>query len=169
MKSTKKPMKYIFTLLSFGFISQIPYFLAFNIQPFERLNIFFSLFFGAITIYFFKKKSLLAFIPIILSLVFNTEGTFYVVLTILFMNLLMVDFKIGLLSLFALNIPFLLENYIQILALLALPVILIHLKGWLKIEKIISDKSLFYTLRKYFFYIYYPLHLILLFLIFNSV
>ena len=169
MKSTKKPMKYIFTLLSFGFISQIPYFMAFNIQPFERLNIFFSLFFGAITIYFFKKKSLLAFIPIILSLVINAEGTYYVVLTILFMNLLMVDIKIGLLSLIALNLPFLFDNYIQILALLALPVILIHLKGWLKIEKIISDKSLFYSLRKYFFYIYYPLHLFLLFYIFNFV
>jgi hypothetical protein len=167
LESTKKPIKYILTLLTFGFISQIPYILAFNIQPFERLNIFFSLFFGAITIYYFKKRSIIAFIPIILSLVFNTEGTFYVVLSVLFMNLLLNDKKIGILALFALNLPFLFEFDIQILALLALPIILLHLTERLKIEIIISDNSLFYTLRKYFFYVYYPLHLALLFLISN--
>ncbi|MCW3998559.1 MAG: conjugal transfer protein TraX [Candidatus Bathyarchaeota archaeon] len=168
LESTKKPIKYILTLVSFGFISQIPYFMAFNIQPFERLNIFFSLFFGAITIYFFKKRSLLAFVPIILSLAFNTEGTFYVVLTVLFMNLLLNDKKIGILTLFALNLPFLFEFDIQILALFALPIIILHLSGRFKIEKIISDNSLFYILRKYFFYIYYPLHLASLFFISNS-
>ncbi|MBM4401203.1 MAG: hypothetical protein FJ045_04550, partial [Crenarchaeota archaeon] len=37
IESTKKPKKYMMTLLSFALISQIPYFLAFEIQPFERL------------------------------------------------------------------------------------------------------------------------------------
>ncbi|MCJ7714565.1 conjugal transfer protein TraX, partial [Candidatus Bathyarchaeota archaeon] len=100
LNSTKKPSKYLLSLLIFGFISQIPYFLVFNIQPFERLNIFFSLFLGALTIYYFKKRSLLAFAPILLSLALNTEGSFYVVLTVLFMNLLLDDKKIGVLGLF---------------------------------------------------------------------
>ena len=41
VESTKKPRKYMLTLLSFTLISQVPYFLAFAIQPFERLNILF--------------------------------------------------------------------------------------------------------------------------------
>ena len=64
IESTKKPKKYMVTLLSFALISQIPYFLAFGIQPFERLNILFSLFLGALTVYFFNKRSPLAFVPL---------------------------------------------------------------------------------------------------------
>lgn len=171
LKSTKKPRKYILSFLIFGFISQIPYFAAFNIQPFERLNIFFSLFLGALTIYYFKKRSFLAFVPLILSLVFNNniEGSFYVVLTILFMNLLLEDKAIGVLALLALNLSSFFESdihaIIQVFALTALPIILLHLYHRLKVEIIISDSSLFYILRKYFFYAYYPLHLTLLFLI----
>ena len=171
LKSTRKPKKYILSLLIFGFISQISYFTAFNIQPFERLNIFFSLFLGVLTIYYFKKRSFLAFAPIILSLVFNNtiEGSFYVVLTILFMNLLLENKTTGALALSALNFSSLFESNtqatIQVFALIALPIILLHLSNRFKFEIIISDRSLFYILRKYFFYVYYPLHLTLLFLI----
>jgi hypothetical protein len=173
LKSTKKPRKYILTLLIFGIISQIPYFIAFNIQPLERLNIFFSLFLGALTIYYFKKKSFLAFVPVILSLLFNTEGSFYVVLTILFMNLLLDEKKIGALTLFAINLPFLFESdihtNIQVLALVSLPIVLLHQIRLSKLEIIIPDNSILYTIRKYFFYVYYPLHLIILFFISNSI
>lgn len=170
IRSTKKPIKYIITLLVFGFISQIPYFIAFNIQVFERLNIFFSLFFGALTIFYFRKKNFIGFfIPILMSLFLNSEGTIYVVLTILFMNLLLDDKKIGIATLLALNLPFLLESNIQaniqVLALFSLPLILFHLLKKSKFEVKISDNSIFYLIRKYFFYIYYPSHLILLFLI----
>jgi hypothetical protein len=34
VESTKKPLRYMVTLLSFALISQVPYFLAFGIQPF---------------------------------------------------------------------------------------------------------------------------------------
>jgi hypothetical protein len=173
LKSTRKPRKYIITLLIFGLISQIPYFIVFNIHPFERLNIFFSLFLGALTIYYFKKKSFLAFVPIILSLVFNTEGSLYVVLTILFMNLLLDDKKIGVLTLFALNLPFLFESNIQsniqVFALATLPLVLLHLAKRLKFEIIISDNSFLYAIRKYFFYVYYPLHLAILFMLSNAI
>ena len=107
IESTKKPKKYMVTLLSFAMISQIPYFLAFEIQPFERLNILFTLFLGALTIYFFNKRSLLAFVPILLSILFMTEGTYYVVLTVACMKLLKSKPKLGILALFALNIQFL--------------------------------------------------------------
>ncbi|MCJ7714661.1 conjugal transfer protein TraX [Candidatus Bathyarchaeota archaeon] len=167
LNSTKKPSKYLLTLLIFGFISQIPYFLVFNIQPFGRLNIFFSLFLGALTIHYFKKRSLLAFAPIFLSLALNTEGSFYVVLTVLFMNLLLDDKKIGVLGLFALNLPLLFADF-QGLALLALPIVLLHQENKLKLEITISDNSLLYIFRKYFFYVYYPLHLSILYLIVSN-
>jgi hypothetical protein len=172
LRSTKKPVKYMITLLIFGFISQIPYFLAFNIQPFERLNIFFSLFVGALTIYFIKKKNIIGIIPIILSLILNFEGSIYVILTIIFMNLLLDDKKIGVAILLALNLPFILEaNFeanIQVFALFSLPLIILHLLKKIRFEVNISDEAIGYSIRKYFFYLYYPLHLLILFIIFNS-
>lgn len=165
IESTKKPKKYMVTLFSFALISQVPYFLAFGIQPFERLNILFSLFLGALTIYFFDKRSLLTFIPILLSILFNTEGSYYVVLTVACMKLLTSKPKLGFLALFALNLQFLLIPDTQALSLFAVPLIFIHVKGWLKKEALIPEDSLAYSIRKYAFYSFYPLHLALLFLI----
>jgi hypothetical protein len=163
IESTKKPRKYMVTLLSFALISQIPYFLAFEIQPFERLNILFTLFLSALTIYFFNKRSLLTFVPILLSILFMTEGTFYVVLTVACMKILKSNPKLGFLALFALNLQFLLIPDTQILSLFAVPLILLHVKNWLKKEILIPENSFYYSLRKYAFYAYYPLHLALLY------
>ncbi len=163
IESTKKPKKYMITLFFFALISQIPYFLAFEIQPFERLNILFTLFLGALIIYFFNKRSLLAFIPILLSILFRTEGTYYVVLTVACMKLLKSNSKLGFLALFALNLQFLLIPDTQVLSLFAVPLILLHVKNWLKKEILIPENSLAYSLRKYAFYCFYPLHLALLF------
>jgi hypothetical protein len=165
IESTKKPRKYMVTLLSFALISQIPYFLAFEIQPFERLNILFTLFLSALTIYFFNKRSLLTFVPILLSILFRTEGTYYAVLTVACMKILKSNPKLGFLALFALNLQFLLIPDTQILSLFAVPLILLHVKNWLKKEILIPENSLAYSIRKYAFYIFYPLHLALLFLI----
>lgn len=163
IESTKKPKKYMATLFSFALISQIPYFLAFEIQPFERLNILFTLFLGALTIYFFNKRSLLTFVPILLSILLKTEGTYYVVLTVACMKLLKGNLKLGVLALFALNLQFLLIPDTQIMSLFAVPIILLHMKNWLKKEILIPEKSFYYSLRKYLFYAYYPLHLALLY------
>jgi hypothetical protein len=163
IESTKIPKKYMMTLLSFALISQIPYFLAFEIQPFERLNILFTLFLSAVTIYFFNKRSLLAFIPLLLSIILMTEGTYYVVLTVVGMKILKDNPKLGILALFALNLQFLLIPDTQILSLFAVPLILLHVKNWLKKEILIPEHSLSYSIRKYAFYIFYPLHLALLF------
>jgi hypothetical protein len=169
IESTKKPRKYMITLLFFALISQVPYFLAFGIQPFERLNILFSLFLSAVTIHFYNKKSPLAFVPLLLSFILMTEGSYYVVLTAVGMKLLKDNPKLGVIALFALNIQFLfipgLETQIQILALFAVPLIFLHIKNWLKKEILIPENSLAYSIRKYAFYSFYPLHLALLFLI----
>ena len=163
IESTKKPKKYMMTLLSFALISQIPYFLAFEIQPFERLNILFTLFLSALTIYLFNKRSLLTFVPLLLSILLRTEGTFYVVLTVAGMKILKGNPKLGFLALFALNLQFLLIPDTQILSLFAVPLILLHVKNWLKKEILIPENSFYYSLRKYAFYAYYPLHLALLY------
>jgi hypothetical protein len=167
VESTKKPRKYMITLLSFALISQIPYYLAFGIQPFERLNILFSLFLSAVTIYYYNKRSPLAFVPLLLSIILNTEGSYYVVLTAVGMKLLKEAPKLGILALVALNIQFLfipdIEDQIQILALFAVPLVFLHIKNWLRKEILIPEHSLAYSIRKYAFYVFYPLHLALLF------
>ena len=170
VESTKKPRKYMVTLLSFAVISQIPYFLAFGIQPFERLNILFSLLLSAVTVYYYNKRSPLAFVPVLLSIILPTEGSYYVVLTAVGMKLLKDTPKLGALVLFALNIQFLavssdIHTQIQVLALFSVPIIFLHIKGWLKKEILIPENSLAYSIRKYAFYVFYPLHLALLFLI----
>lgn len=167
IESTKKPQKYMGTLLVFALISQIPYYLAFSIQPFERLNILFSLLLSAVTIYFYNKRSVMAFVPLLLSIILPTEGSYYVVLTAVGMKLLKDSPKLGALALFALNVQFLfigdLETQIQMLSLLALPLIFLHINNWLTKGILIPENSLAYTIRKYAFYVFYPLHLALLF------
>jgi hypothetical protein len=169
VESTKKPRKYMATLLIFALFSQVPYFLAFGIQPFERLNILFSLFLSAVTIYYYNKRSMLAFIPLLLSIFLMTEGSYYVVLTAVGMKLLKDIPKLGILALVVLNLQFLfisdVESQIQILALFAVPLVFLHIKGKLKKEILIPENSLAYSIRKYFFYAFYPFHLALLYLI----
>jgi hypothetical protein len=77
------------------------------------------------------------------------------------MKLLKSKPELGVLALLALNLPFLPDT--QVLALLAVPLILLHAKNWLKMEITIPDNSRLYSLRKYAFYVYYPLHLALLY------
>ena len=174
VESTKKPVKYMVTLLVFAIISQVPYYLAFDIEPFDRLNILFSLLLSAITIYYYNKRSAIAFVPLLLSIVFPVEGSYYVVVTAVGMKLLKDNWKLGALLLVALNIqfPFITSDVfsqIQILALLAVPLIFLHIKNKLTKEIIIPENSLAYLARKYFFYVFYPLHLTLLFLISTTV
>ncbi|MBT0158744.1 hypothetical protein G4O51_02030 [Candidatus Bathyarchaeota archaeon A05DMB-2] len=166
IESTKKPSRYLTTLLAFAVVSQVPYFLAFGIQPFERLNVLFPLFLSALSLYFFNRGNMQVFVPILSlaflsSIFFNMEGTFYVILMVGAMKLLRSKPELGVIVLLALNLVLLPD--IQVLALLAVPLILLHVKNVLKMEIIISDNSRLYSVRKYAFYAYYPLHLALLY------
>lgn len=169
VESTKKPRRYMFMLLIFALLSQVPYVYAFQIQPFERLNILFSLFLSAITIYFYIRRNLMALIPLFLSIILMTEGSYYVVLTAVAMKLLKDNAKFGALTLFALNIQFLFfpnfETQIQVFALFSIPLIFLHIKNVFRKEILIPEDSLAYSIRKFAFYLFYPLHLALLFLI----
>jgi hypothetical protein len=162
--STRKPWRYMVSLLAFALVSQVPYFLVFDIQPLERLNILFTLFLSALTLYLFLKKNVLGVVPLLVSVIINVEGGIYAVVFILLLKLLRQFPKTGVAALLALNLLFILEPDIQVLSVLALPLILVHEKGWLRKEVTVQRNSV-YLLRKYAFYIFYPLHLTVLYLV----
>jgi hypothetical protein len=168
IESTKKPRRYLITLFSFAIVSQIPYFLAFELQPFEQLNILFPLLLSAITLYSFNKKQtpaffVILFLAVLFSFILNMEGSFYTIFNVLCLKLLRSKPEFGIVALVALNLS--VTPTTQIFSLLALPLILLHVQNHLRKEILISENSFLYMLRKYAFYIYYPLHLTLLFLV----
>lgn len=166
IESTKKPRRYFITLFLFALVSQTPYFLAFELQPFEQLNILFPLLASAITLYSFNKKQrptflVTLFLAVLSSFLLNMEGSFYTIVTVLCMQLLRNKPELGIITLVAVNL--LVTPSTQVFSLLALPLILLHVQNHLRMEILISESSLLYLLRKYAFYLYYPLHLMLLF------
>jgi hypothetical protein len=170
VESTTKLRDYLVRLLSFALVSQIPYFLAFEFNPFEQLNIFFTLFFSALAIRLFKKKSLLLILPVLAAVVFNSEGSIYGIAFVGCMMVLKEDTRLGALALFILNAPFLLiQNdpfqLIQIISLAALPLIILHKHGWFRMVIKAPTSSVYFSWKKYFFYLYYPLHLAVIYLI----
>ena len=162
--STQKPLKYMITILGFAIISQVPYSLAFEIQPLERLNILFTLFLGALTLYLFTKKNVLGVVPFLVSIIINVEGGIYAMLFIILLKLLRSSAKIGAIAIIVLNLQFILIPDIQFLSILVLPLIILNEKGWFK-KEILVQRNYVYSVRKYAFYIYYPLHLAVLVLI----
>jgi len=55
--------------------------------------------------------------------------------------------------------------WIQIFFLFARPFILAHKTGYLKIRKEVNGKDVYSPWRKYSYYSYYPLHLLMLYLV----
>jgi hypothetical protein len=161
LESTRDPKNYLIRLIIFAFISQIPFFLAFDIKPWEHLNIFFTLSSGVLFLYLYEKKNFLFFIPLIVSAILRFDYGIYGILSISCMYFLRKDKKLGASFFLLLNILFLSISTTQSISILALPLILLHNNGGLKMTRKINAQYM--TWRKYFFYIFYPLHLSILY------
>ena len=165
MENTRNIRYYFARLFIFAFISQAPFFLAIDHEPFESLNIFFTLSFGLMFIYFFKKGSAFAFVPVVASFVLPFDYGIYGIAMIGCMYILKENTKFGVASLVLLNTLFLVPLNSQFLSIAAIPFIVLHKNGSLNITRESSERFTIPLWRKYFFYVYYPLHLTLLYII----
>lgn len=163
---TKDRKKYAIRLLLFAVLSQYPFMLAFNVD--WSLNIFFTLFLGllAIALYdYFKEKNnyLLSNISVlilaILATALNTDYGYYGVFLIFLFYYFRNNFLGASISIIVLNLVFCtqiamkyyysISMYVQCLSCLSLFIIYFY-------NKKRGPRM------KYFFYLYYPLHLIAL-------
>lgn len=165
---SKNIKRYATRLFLFAFVSEMPFDLAFyNGVNFTHQNIFFTLFIGLYTMYFLENKEkykvntpLVLGFGILLATLFSVDYSFIGIIYILSFyytrNLKPSQrlFSVGL-SMFLINLISL--SYLQNFALLALPLIFFY-NGEL------GPKNKFIQL---FFYISYPLHLIIFYLIQN--
>ena len=165
LENTTNVRNYFIRLLVFGIISQLPYSLVAIDEPFQQFNIFFTLAFGLLFLYYFKKASPLALVPVALSLVFNFEYNVYGLALIGSMHVLTKNVKLGSLMVVLLSSLFLVPLNNQFLAVLALPLVVLHSLGYLTPNINYSEEFKIPLWRKYFFYIYYPAHLTLFYFI----
>lgn len=164
VKSTRNVRNYFARLFLFALISQAPFCLAFGYKPFETLNIFFTLSFGVIIL-----QNLLLIVPFgIVSLFLDFDFGLYGLATIACIYLLGISTKHGIISLVLLNIVFLPALEIQIFSLCALPLIILHKNGYLRTLGEARGNAPYPSWGRYFYYIYYPLHLTILYLIKSS-
>lgn len=164
-EKTSNKINYMKRLGAFALISQVPFSLAFG---HKGLNVFFTLFLGLMSIYYYnkieeEKKKIIPLIGfIILSTILNTDYSAYGVLTIFFFYKYKDDFEkmvksqVGLnaylvavyaLSLFLNKMPMTLEMFLQALSLGSL----------FLIKKYNGEQG---KKLKYFFYAFYPIHLL---------
>jgi hypothetical protein len=165
MENTRNARNYFVRLFVFALFSQVPFFLAIDYAPFELLNIFFTLASGLLFIYFFKKGSAFAFVVLLVSFVLPFDYGVYGIAIIGCMYILRMNTKLGVVSLVLLNSLFLVPLNSQILSLAAIPFIVLHKSGLLATTRDTTGEYRIPLWRKYFFYVYYPLHLALLYVI----
>ncbi|HDQ05920.1 MAG TPA: hypothetical protein ENN36_04255, partial [Candidatus Bathyarchaeota archaeon] len=164
-ETTRNIRNYFIRLFVFAFISQVPFFLALDYGPFDSLNIFFTLSVGLLFIYFFKKGSVFVAVPLLVSLLLPFDYGVYGIAVIGCMYILRENTKFGVASLVLLNCLFLVPWNAQFLSIAAIPLIVLHKKGSLTTTKETAGQYTIPMWTKYFFYIYYPLHLTLLYII----
>lgn len=148
---TKDMKKYAIRLLLFGVVSQAPYILAFN----GGLNILFTLLLSLGILYALDKKKysilvLLSILPLLLPFEYGYYGVFSIISFYIFRN----KRENNILFQVLINTIYFLYYFgsIQILSLFALALIY---KDWkLKIR-----------INKYVFYVFYPLHITILYII----
>lgn len=160
VESTRNRVNYFVRLLIFGFISQVPFFLAFGYEPFEMFNIFFTLSFSVLL--FLHPP--VTFFSILLYGVINFDYGIFGIILIMCMFVLRKNKALGVTTYVLLNAFSFFIWEIQIFSLLALPFILLYERGFRKITpKTVGMR--YPTWRKYSYYIYYPLHLLMLYLV----
>ena len=164
VKNTRNVRHYFTRLFLFALISQVPFYLASGIKPYEGFNIFFTLSFGVLAIHLFKKRSILTVLPVLAALFLNFDYSFYGILLIICLDVLDNYTKYGVISILVLSMLFMPLGPTQLFSLCALPIILLYKNGSLKIQREVNQKEKYPVWRKYFFYIYYPLHLTVLYL-----
>jgi len=161
VESTRSVKNYLVRLLVFAFISQVPYYVAHGYEPFESLDIYFTLFFGALSL----LNPLLLLLSLVASFFLNFDYGPYGMGLIIATQLLKDNQKYGVLMIVVLNVLFYFASARQVYSLFALPLILAHRNGLLKIERKASGGASYPAWRKYFFYSYYPVHLTALVLV----
>ena len=161
VETTRNIRKYFIRLFAFAIISQIPFYLALGYAPFQSLNIYFTLSFGVLSL----TNPLFMLASFVISLFLNFDYSAYGIALIMAMRFLRDNTKLGILLIVLINAVFLPASPIQLLSLLSLPIIILHKNGRLgssRVEKTGRTTSL---LRKYAFYLYYPAHLALLYVL----
>jgi hypothetical protein len=161
MEGTRNAKNYVARLFIFALISQIPFYLALGYEPFEAFNIFFTLSFGLASL----LKPLLIFPSLLISEFLNFDYGAYGILLIAFMRILRGNMRNGIFAIVLLNIIYPPLFDIKMFSLLTLPIILLHMGGYLNMERGDKGNTGYSAWRKYFFYIYYPLHLTVIYLV----
>ena len=162
IRSTRNLRGYFNRLLFFAFVSQVPYALANGIKPWVKLNIFFTLALGIIMVYFIERSSVAFVIPLIVSVIVPIDYGVYGTTTVLLLYLLGRDWKIGAGIFVLINLVLALYGtWYQPFAVFALPLIILYDRGMLIFNRI-GGQVKHPLFRKYFFYAYYPLHLLIL-------
>ena len=162
MESTHDMRGYLNKLLFFALISQIPYALLNDVEPWVKLNIFFTLCLGLITVYYLDKNNLAFILPLVASIIIPIDYGAYGTATVLFFYLLRRNWKVGAGIFVLINLMILLfDSWYQPFAVLALPFILLHNSKKPPFNRV-DERTSLSRFKKYFFYAYYPLHLLLL-------
>jgi hypothetical protein len=157
---------YFLRLFLFALISQVPFYLASGFAPFESLNIYFTLSSGLAFLYFLQSKNaILAFFPALASVFLSFDYGIYGIFLIGCMYLIRKDPELGAFSVVLLNLAFSLMWSTQFFSLFALPIILLHNSRSAEMTEKADGKAAYPAWKKYFFYAYYPIHLMALYLI----
>lgn len=146
---TRNIKKYVLRLLVFSIISQPIYVFAFDVS-WSQLNILPSLLMGLLVIYSLKEKKwgmfgILIITPYFINFSYGIEGILLMILFYIFRNKTIW----AVISTSLLLIMPLFWGYIQGFAALSVPLIISHININIKINK-------------YIFYVFYPLHLLIL-------
>ncbi|UCC33322.1 MAG: hypothetical protein JSW53_06030 [Candidatus Bathyarchaeota archaeon] len=162
LETTRSVKNYFVRLFLLALISQVPFSLAMGVAPWERLNIFFTLSAGVLFIELRKRGNYLWLLLLVAAEVLRFDFGLYGVVAIGCFYFLRRNRILGVILFLALNLLYLPVSSHQLLALLALPLILLHDSGRFQVKEL-GQKADYPRWKKYFFYAYYPLHLAALF------